>query len=105
MVDKLYRSVVGSIMNLMISTRPDLAYVVQQLSQFLTNPSPAHWQSAKRALRCIRGTIDYGLVLGGAYNHPAPLHAYADSDYANCVDTLRRGLRDILQELCDLLDR
>ncbi|KAF0712966.1 hypothetical protein AaE_011903, partial [Aphanomyces astaci] len=37
----------------------------------------------------IRGTIDYGLVLGGAYDHSAPLHAYADSDYANCVDTRR----------------
>ncbi|KAF0711079.1 hypothetical protein AaE_012274, partial [Aphanomyces astaci] len=83
MVDKPYRSVVGSIMYLMISTRPDLAYVVQQLSQFLSNPGPAHWQAAKRALRYIRGTIDYGLVLGGAYDHSAPLHAYADSDYAN----------------------
>jgi hypothetical protein len=84
-----YRSVVGSIMYLMISTRPDLAYVVQQLSQFLTNPGPGHWQAAKRALRYIRGTIDYGLVLGGAFDHTTPLHAYADSDYANCVDTRR----------------
>ncbi|KAF0761984.1 hypothetical protein AaE_003363 [Aphanomyces astaci] len=89
MVDKPYRSVVDSIMYLMISTRPDLAYVVQQLSQFLTNPGPVHWQAAKRALRYIRETIDYGLILGGAYDHCAPLHAYADSDYAYCVDTRR----------------
>ncbi|KAF0758332.1 hypothetical protein AaE_003971 [Aphanomyces astaci] len=89
MVDKPYRSVVGSIMYLMISTRPDLAYVVQQLSQFLTNPGPAHWQAAKRALRYIRGTIDYGLVLGGEHNVTTPLHAFADSDYANFVDTRR----------------
>ncbi|KAF0752211.1 hypothetical protein AaE_006121, partial [Aphanomyces astaci] len=83
MVDKPYRSVVGSIMYLMIRTRPNLAYVVQQLSQFLANPGPADWPAAKRALRYIRGTIDYCLVLGGAYDHSAPLHAYADSDYAN----------------------
>ena len=54
-----------------------------------TNPGPAHWQAAKRALRCIRGAIDYGLVLGGTYDASNMLHAYADSDYANCVDTRR----------------
>ncbi|KAF0713602.1 hypothetical protein AaE_011755 [Aphanomyces astaci] len=52
------RSVVGSIMYLMISTRTDMAYVVQQLSQFSTSPGPSHWQAAKRTLRYIRGTID-----------------------------------------------
>ncbi|KAF0700518.1 Aste57867_8957 [Aphanomyces stellatus] len=88
MADKPYRSVVDSIMYLMISTRPRLAFVVQQ-SQFLTNPGPAYWQAARRALRYIRGTIDYGLVLVGDHDIATPLHAYADSDYANCVDTRR----------------
>ncbi|KAF0718004.1 hypothetical protein AaE_010737 [Aphanomyces astaci] len=86
MVDKPYRFVVASITYLMISTRPDLAYT-QQLSQFLTNPGPTHWEAAKRALRYIGGTIDYGLVLGGEHNvFTTPLHAFADSDY---VDTRR----------------
>jgi hypothetical protein len=84
-----YRSVVGSLMYLMISTRPDLAFVVQQLSQFLANAGLKHWQAAKRALRYVKGTLDYGLVLGGTYDANAPLHAYADSDFANCVDTRR----------------
>ena len=43
MQDKDYRGVVGSLMYLMICTRPDLAYLVQQLSQFLTNPGAKHW--------------------------------------------------------------
>ena len=46
MADKPYRAVVGSLMYLMISTRPDLAYVVQQLSQFADYPrAQTFWQS------------------------------------------------------------
>ncbi|RHZ32377.1 hypothetical protein DYB26_005971 [Aphanomyces astaci] len=41
MVGTTHRSVVDSIMNLMISTRLDLTCVALQLCQFLTSPGPA----------------------------------------------------------------
>ncbi|KAH9181297.1 hypothetical protein AeNC1_016727, partial [Aphanomyces euteiches] len=53
MASKPYRSLVGSLMYLAMGIRPDLAFPLQQLSQFLDNPGPAHWRAAKRALRYL----------------------------------------------------
>lgn len=88
--DKLpdYAGVVGSLMYLMVCTRPDLSYLVQQLSQFLSNPGPDHRAAAVKGLRYLKATANYGIVLGGQPSSPI-LHAYSDSDYANCPDTRR----------------
>ncbi|KAH9107020.1 hypothetical protein AeMF1_017532, partial [Aphanomyces euteiches] len=90
MATKPYRSLVGSLMYLAMGTRPDLAFPLQQLSQFLENPGPAHWRAAKRVLRYINGTRSRGLLLGGSdFIHKPFLSAYVDADYANCKDTRR----------------
>ena len=39
-----YQSILGSLMYLAIWTRPDIAYAVNTLSQFSSNPGPAHWR-------------------------------------------------------------
>jgi hypothetical protein len=44
---KEYQAMVGSLMYAMLCTRPDLAYAIQQLSQFNANPTNAHFQAAK----------------------------------------------------------
>lgn len=44
-----YRSVVGSLQYLSL-TRPDLAFVVNKISQFMHNPKNSHWQAVKRLL-------------------------------------------------------
>lgn len=38
---------------LRLITRPDIAFSVNKLSQFLQNPSQNHWQACKRVLRHI----------------------------------------------------
>ena len=45
-----YRGVIGSIMHLCVSTRPDLAYICSSLSQCLENPGWEHFLAAKRYL-------------------------------------------------------
>lgn len=37
-----YSSDIGSVMYLMVCTRPDLAYVVSTLSRYMSNPGPKH---------------------------------------------------------------
>ena len=37
-----YQSIIGSLLYLMIGTRPDISYAVTHLSQFSTNPSEDH---------------------------------------------------------------
>ena len=51
-----YRSVVGSLMYLVLGTRPDLAHIVQQLSQYLTSPHLVHYKVARWALQYLLGT-------------------------------------------------
>ncbi|CAH2102590.1 unnamed protein product [Euphydryas editha] len=49
-------------MYLSVCTRPDISYALSQLSQFNTAFTKDHWLAAKRILRYLSGTTDYGLV-------------------------------------------
>ena len=45
-----YRSLVGSLMYLMLCTRPDIAYALGVLARFGANHGMAHWKAGKRVL-------------------------------------------------------
>ena len=57
-----YREVVGSVMYLMCSTRPDIAYAVGQLSKFMNNWGEAHIKAAKDLLLYIKSTSERGIT-------------------------------------------
>ena len=48
-----YRQAIGSLMYLMVSTRPDIAAAVGILSRFMENPGRIHWEGVKRVLRYV----------------------------------------------------
>ena len=56
-----YRSLIGSLMYLMLGTRPDIAYAVGKLARFVTNPSPEHVKAARRVLAYLKATDYWGL--------------------------------------------
>nr|GEY53195.1 ribonuclease H-like domain-containing protein [Tanacetum cinerariifolium] len=58
----LYRSLAGGLQYLTF-TRPDLSYVVQQISLYMHDPREPHFAAIKRILRYVRGTVDFGLQL------------------------------------------
>src|SRR5579859_5112858 len=62
---KEYQSMVGSLMYAMLATRPDLAQMIQQISQFSQKPTKTHEKAAKHALRYLNGTIDQGITYNG----------------------------------------
>jgi hypothetical protein len=74
-----YREAIGSIMYAAIATRPDIAFAVSTLSQFLENPGRLHWEAVKRVLRYLSGTKDFKLTYG-TENHE--LTGYTDADGA-----------------------
>jgi len=82
-----YRQIIGSLMYLAVSTRPDLSYVVGVLSRFLEQPSASHWITAKRVLKYIKGTLEVGITYNGNCDEKNRLVAFSDSDYASCVNT------------------
>ena len=55
-----YHQIIGSLMYLM-NTRPDIFFVVNTSSQFLTDPRHVHLIVVKHILRYLKGTIHYGL--------------------------------------------
>ena len=82
-----YRTLVGSLMYIAMGTHLDIAFAVQQLSQYLDCYSLTHWDAAKHVVRYLKGTQELWLQLGGSL--VADLVGYTDSNYANCVDTRR----------------
>lgn len=57
----MYRQSVGSVIYL-TTTRPELAYFVSVLSQFMSKPLESHWVAAKSVLRYLCGTINHGIL-------------------------------------------
>jgi hypothetical protein len=55
-----YKQLVGSLMYLTV-TRPDMMFVICLISRYMTRPMEIHLQAAKRALRCLKGTVNYGI--------------------------------------------
>jgi hypothetical protein len=83
-----YISVVGSLMYLALTTRPDIAYAAGVLARFNSNPGLAHWQAAKHVLRYLKGTVDHRLVYRPS-DSPEPFITYSDADHGGNPDNGR----------------
>jgi hypothetical protein len=60
--DADYQCIVGSLQYLVSCSRPDISSAVRTLGKFLTCYTKEHFVLAKRVLRYLQGTRDYGLV-------------------------------------------
>lgn len=80
-----YHEAVGSLMYLAIGTRPDIAFALSTVSQYLESPDKIHWNAVKRVLKYLKGTVDFGLIFESKPN--LELLAYSDADYAGDVET------------------
>ncbi|GJZ78165.1 putative RNA-directed DNA polymerase [Tanacetum coccineum] len=81
-----YASAVGSLMNVMVCTRPDLAHAVGVVSRFLSNPGKKHWEAVKWIFRYLRGTSKLGITFG---NGKPMLVGFTDSDMAGNKDNMK----------------
>ncbi|KAL6321960.1 hypothetical protein AAG906_035874 [Vitis piasezkii] len=81
-----YRRLVGRLIYLAV-TRPDLAYSVHILSQFMQEPRIEHWEAALRVVRYLKGTPGQGILLRA--DSDLSLQGWCDSDWAACPVTRR----------------
>ena len=59
-------------------------YAATLVSKFMEYPKDSHWKMAKRILRYVAGTLNFGLWYTKSYdNH---LSGYTDSDFAGSLD-------------------
>lgn len=73
----LYRNTIGALQYLTF-TRPDVAYAVNKVSQFMNCPMDVHWTVVKCILHYVKATASHGLIFMPASNNL--LNGYSDSD-------------------------
>ncbi|KAM1376992.1 hypothetical protein COP1_038687 [Malus domestica] len=78
-----FKSLVGSLRYL-TCTRPDILYAVGLVSRYMENPTTTHLKTAKRILRYLKGTVNFGLFYSSSDNYK--LAGYSDSDWAGDFD-------------------
>ncbi|RVW53023.1 Retrovirus-related Pol polyprotein from transposon RE1 [Vitis vinifera] len=95
MVDKrMYQRLVVRLIYL-AHTRPDIAYTVSVISQFMHDIREPHLQAAYKVLHYLKGNPRKGILF--KKNNTLALDAYTDVDYAESE------FRAIAQGLCELL--
>ena len=84
-LEQPYMELLGAVLYVANSTRPDLSYSVSELSRYSSNPSEVHWKELNRILHYLNETQNHGLVFRG---EKSPIiHGYVDASYARCPVT------------------
>ena len=71
----------------MTTTRPDISYVVHQVSQFISSPQHLYLVVVRHIIRYLRGSPTRGLFF--PTDTSLQLVAYSDANWAGCPDTCR----------------
>ncbi|GAU44717.1 hypothetical protein TSUD_400290 [Trifolium subterraneum] len=81
-----YRRLVGRLLYLTHS-RPEIAYAVSKLSQFLSTPTNDHMLAGLHVLKYLKNNPGKGLFFGSTST--ISLKGFSDSDWGACPDTRR----------------
>ena len=80
-----YQSAIGSLMYIMLGTRPDLAFAVGKLASFASNPSPEHQRAISHMFCYLNKTKDLSLRYQYSEEIASPV-GFCDADWANSTD-------------------
>jgi hypothetical protein len=83
-----YKSLVGQLLYICITARPDIATAVSEVGRFAHNPGKEHWQAALKIAEYLVHTKDYNLLFDGNIDK-VQLHSYVDADWASDTDNRR----------------
>ncbi|XP_058772530.1 uncharacterized mitochondrial protein AtMg00810-like [Vicia villosa] len=81
-----YKRLVGKLLYLN-TTRPDITFSSQQLSQFMHSPTATHYKAACRVVRYLKQNPGRGIFFDR--NSDLQLLGYSDADWVGCLDTRR----------------
>jgi hypothetical protein len=75
------QQVIGSLLYIILGTRPDIAFAVTKLAQQSANPTKDHLSKAKHILAYLNSTCNYMLDYDGKFG--LDLVAFVDSDWGS----------------------
>ncbi|RVW27584.1 Retrovirus-related Pol polyprotein from transposon TNT 1-94 [Vitis vinifera] len=82
-----YQRLVGRLVYL-AHTRPDLAYALSVVSQYMHNPGEQHMNAVMRILRYLKNASEKGILFAKNVDHQS-IEVYTDADWAGAVDDRR----------------
>ncbi|CUA78310.1 Retrovirus-related Pol polyprotein from transposon TNT 1-94 [Rhizoctonia solani] len=83
-IDYPYSTRIGELLYAALGSRPDIAFAVQHLSQFSSNPRPQHITMVKQIYKYLRGTLDLGITYNGNKDQLMPI-GYTDADWGQNI--------------------
>ena len=78
-----FRELVGSLMWLPISTRPDISNAVRTVARYCTALRATYWKVALGVLEYIHGTSEYGITFHRGSLSSISLEVFADANHAS----------------------
>jgi len=78
-VNVSYREAIGSLMFLVLVTRPDIAFAVNVVSRYVNNHKNNHWMAVKRIFKYLLNTIGCGLLYENQDKNNEVLVGYSDA--------------------------
>ena len=79
-----YQSIIGSLLFVMLGTRPDIAFSVIKMSQYMANPTKEHIQKVLHIVKYLGSTPLLALSFTGG---ESSLDCYCDSDWAGDLES------------------
>lgn len=83
-IDYPYATWIGKLLYAALGAHPDIAYAIQHLSQFTSNPGPEHIAGVKRVYHYLKGTIGSRITYSGNSTQHEPI-SYSDADWGQNI--------------------
>ena len=84
LLQKEFQEKVGSLLYLMVHSRPDICYAVSKMTQFCSNPTIQHMNFVKRIYAYLNKTIHLGVKIDK--NKDFQLNVFVDASFAQDPD-------------------
>uniref|UniRef100_A0A3Q7FNF9 GAG-pre-integrase domain-containing protein n=1 Tax=Solanum lycopersicum TaxID=4081 RepID=A0A3Q7FNF9_SOLLC len=81
-----YQRLIGKLLYL-TNIRPDIAFSVQCLSQFMQKPTLSHWNATLKVVKYVKTAPGLGILMSS--DKQAQLTNFCDADWAACPNTRR----------------
>jgi len=78
-----YRTIIGKVVWISRSTRPDISHIVHLLARNVAAPRKVDMSNLVKLVKYLKGTIQHGLILGGS---DIKIMAYCDANFVTPED-------------------